>query len=234
MSSAGPRSSIAPRSSSRRRAPGGAPPGSSFQRHPVDYKIRRGDLPEFAPDSPRVLGWDTAGDAETVGDEVEGFEAGDEVFGMPGGVAGARGALADYQAAHADTLAPVPEALSLREAATLPIVGLMAWKLLIDSADVGEDDTVPVYGGTGGVGHPTAQVAPWAGAGEVVATGSTAGGANSRSNSAPTRRSTTNRGRSRSTSTDTPTARGSTSSPPPPATTTSRPRPRRPRRTEPP
>ncbi|MFC4357489.1 zinc-dependent alcohol dehydrogenase family protein [Halobium salinum] len=142
--------------------------------NPVDAKIRRGDLPAFAPDSPRILGCDVAGVVEAVGDDVTAFEAGDEVYGMPGGVTGSQGALADYQVAHADTLAPVPNGLSLREAATLPVVGLTAWELLVDSADVGEDDSVLVYGGTGGVGHAAVQVARWCGARKVVATGSSA------------------------------------------------------------
>ncbi len=141
--------------------------------NPVDVKIRRGDLPDFAPDFPAVLGCDVAGVVEEVGDDVDRFEPGDEVYGMPGGVVDAQGALAEYQAAHADTLAHIPEELSMAEAAALPVVGLTAWELLVDKADVGEGDDVLVYGGTGGVGHIAVQIARWQGA-TVYATGSTA------------------------------------------------------------
>ena len=53
---------------------------------------------------------------------------GDEVYGMPGGVAGHPGALAEYVVADADAVAPAPESLSLPEAAALPVVALTAWR----------------------------------------------------------------------------------------------------------
>lgn len=142
--------------------------------NPVDYKIRRGDLPPFAPEFPAVLGCDVAGTVDAVGDGVTEFEPGDEVYGMPGGVAGHPGALAEYMIADADAIAPAPESLSLTEAAGLPVVALTAWELLIDRASVDSEDDVNVlvYGGSGGVGHVGVQVASAAGA-RVIATGST-------------------------------------------------------------
>nr|WP_328765918.1 zinc-binding dehydrogenase [Halomicroarcula nitratireducens] len=140
--------------------------------NPVEYKIRRGDLPPFAPDFPAILGCDVAGVVETVGDDVSAFDAGDEVYGMIGGVTGAQGAYAEYVSAHADLLAPAPDSLSLAEAATLPVVALTAWEMLADKADTSADDSTLVYGGAGGVGHVGVQLADWLGA-EVYATGST-------------------------------------------------------------
>ncbi|WP_238398111.1 zinc-binding dehydrogenase [Halorussus salinus] len=140
--------------------------------NPVEYKIRRGDLPPFAPDFPAIVGCDAAGVVESVGDDVTAFEEGDEVYGMVGGVTGAQGAYAEYVPAHADLLAPVPESLSFAEAAALPVVALTAWEMLVDKADAGEDDSTLVYGGAGGVGHVGVQLADWLGA-DVSATGST-------------------------------------------------------------
>ncbi|NHN57895.1 zinc-binding dehydrogenase [Halorussus rarus] len=140
--------------------------------NPVEYKIRRGDLPPFAPDFPAVLGCDASGVVASVGGDVEDFEEGDEVYGMVGGVTGAQGAYAEYVSAHADLLAPVPAALSLEEAAALPVVGLTAWEMLVGEADAGEGDSALVYGGAGGVGHAGVQLADWLGA-DVYATGST-------------------------------------------------------------
>lgn len=140
--------------------------------NPVDYKIRRGDLPEFAPEFPAIIQCDVAGVVDAVGDEVEAFEPGDEVYGMAGGVAGHPGALAEYMIAETDVIAHAPETLSLTETATLPIVALTAWEMLVDKANVGSEDTVLVYGGSGGVGHMGVQIARSLGA-HVVATGAT-------------------------------------------------------------
>ncbi|WP_336364010.1 zinc-binding dehydrogenase [Halalkalicoccus salilacus] len=140
--------------------------------NPVDYKIRRGDLPDFAPAFPAILHCDVAGTIDAVGGGVDEFEPGDEVYGMPGGVAGHPGALAEYMVADADAVAPAPESLSLPDAAALPVVALTAWEMLIEKADVDSEDTVLVYGGSGGVGHVGVQIASAAGA-RVVATGST-------------------------------------------------------------
>ncbi|WP_336344101.1 zinc-binding dehydrogenase [Halalkalicoccus ordinarius] len=140
--------------------------------NPVDYKIRRGDLPDFAPAFPAILGCDVAGTVDAVGEGVSEFEPGDEVYGMPGGVAGSPGALAEYTIADADVIASAPESLSLPEAAALPVVALTAWEMLIDKADVGPEDVVLVYGGSGGVGHVGVQIANAVGA-RVIATGST-------------------------------------------------------------
>ncbi|WP_436910726.1 zinc-binding dehydrogenase [Halosimplex marinum] len=139
--------------------------------NPVDYKIRRGDIPDFTPEFPAVLHCDVSGVVDAVGEEVDRFDAGDEVYGMPGG-AGRDGALADYVVGHAGTFAPAPETLPLADAAALPVVALTAWEMLTDKATVDVGDDVLVYGASGGVGHIGVQLARWFGA-DVTATGST-------------------------------------------------------------
>lgn len=138
--------------------------------NPVDYKIRQGAIPDFAPELPATLHCDVSGVVDAVGERVDRFEAGDEVYGMPGG-AGRQGALADYVVGHAGTFAHAPAEISLEEAAALPVVALTAWELLTDKSSVEINDEVLVYGGSGGVGHIGVQVARWLGA-DVVATGS--------------------------------------------------------------
>ncbi|MBP2249962.1 NADPH2:quinone reductase [Halarchaeum solikamskense] len=140
--------------------------------NPVDYKIRRGDIPDFAPSLPATLGCDVSGVVDAVGEGVEAFDVGDEVYGMPGG-AGRQGALADYVVGHAGTFADAPSSIPLADAAALPVVALTAWEMLTDKADVGLGDEVLVYGASGGVGHIGVQLADWFGC-EVTATGSTA------------------------------------------------------------
>ncbi|WP_225335243.1 zinc-binding dehydrogenase [Halomicrobium urmianum] len=139
--------------------------------NPVDYKIRRGDIPDFAPEFPAVLHCDVSGVVDAVGEEVDRFDEGDEVYGMPGG-AGRQGALAEYVVGNAGTFAQAPESLSLEEAAALPVVALTAWEMLADKTTVDEGDDVIVYGAAGGVGHVGVQMADHFGA-DVTATGST-------------------------------------------------------------
>lgn len=138
--------------------------------NPVDYKIRRGDLADIGPEMPATLHCDVSGVVDAVGSEVERFEEGDEVYGMPGG-AGRQGSLADFVVGHAGTFAHAPETLPLEESAALPVVALTAWEMLAEKTTVEIGDEVLVYGASGGVGHVGVQLAKWFGA-DVTATAS--------------------------------------------------------------
>ena len=136
--------------------------------NPVDIKIRQGAVAEIAPDFPAILHGDVAGVIEAVGDNVNTFRVGDEVYGCAGGIK-ASGALAEYMLADVDLIAHKPKSLTMIEAAALPLVSITAWEGLIDRARVQPSQKVLVYGGTGGVGHMGVQLAKWAGA-KVYAT----------------------------------------------------------------
>lgn len=138
--------------------------------NPIDYKIRTGQAPYAMPALPAVLGTDMAGVVEAVGAGVTEFKAGDEVFGLTGGVRGLQGSLAEFAAVDAKLLAPKPQNLSMREAAALPLVALTAWEGLVDRAKVQAGQKVLVQGGAGGVGHLVVQLALLAHGAEVYAT----------------------------------------------------------------
>ncbi|MEF9948248.1 MAG: alcohol dehydrogenase catalytic domain-containing protein, partial [Comamonas sp.] len=127
--------------------------------NPIDYKIRTGQAPYAMPALPAVLGTDMAGVVEAVGEGVTEFKAGDEVFGLTGGVRGLQGSLAEFAVVDAKLLAPKPKNLSMREAAALPLVALTAWEGLVDRAKVQAGQKVLVQGGAGGVGHLVVQLA---------------------------------------------------------------------------
>ena len=137
--------------------------------NPIDYKIRTGQAPYAMPELPAVLGTDLAGVVEAVGEGVTAFKAGDEVYGLTGGVRGLQGSLAEFAAVDARLLAHKPKNLSMREAAALPLVALTAWEGLVDRAKVQAGQKVLVQGGAGGVGHLVVQLAVAHGA-EVFAT----------------------------------------------------------------
>lgn len=131
--------------------------------NPVDLKIRRGSVASIAPDFPAILHGDVAGVIAAVGEGVDQFQVGDEVYGCAGGVKGMGGALAEYLLADANLIAHKPRSLTMTEAAALPLVSITAWEGLIDRAKVQPGDRVLIYGSTGGVGHMGVQLAKWAG-----------------------------------------------------------------------
>jgi len=139
--------------------------------NPLDTKIRAGAAAHARHPLPAVLGIDLAGTVEAVGPDVTAFKAGDDVYGMTGGVGGVQGSLAQFAAVDAALLAPKPAKLSMREAAALPLIFITAWEGLVDRANVQAGQKVLVHGGAGGVGHIAVQLAGARGA-ELFATGS--------------------------------------------------------------
>jgi NADPH:quinone reductase-like Zn-dependent oxidoreductase len=139
--------------------------------NPLDTKIRAGAAAHARHPFPAILGIDLAGTVEAVGPDVTTFRAGDEVYGMTGGVGGVQGSLAEYAAVDATLLARKPNNFGMREAAALPLVFITAWEGLVDRANVRAGQTVLIHGGAGGVGHVAVQLARARGA-KVFATGS--------------------------------------------------------------
>ncbi|NDV90917.1 zinc-binding dehydrogenase [Alteromonas sp. 345S023] len=136
----------------------------------IDMMIRQSgaDLP-FAPQLPGVLGMDFAGTIEAVGEGVTNFNVGDEVYGCAGGLADLQGALAEKMLADVRLIAHKPKALTMKEAAAIPLVGITAYEGLT-RALTSEGQNVLVHGGAGGVGHIAVQLANYMKA-NVFATG---------------------------------------------------------------
>jgi NADPH:quinone reductase-like Zn-dependent oxidoreductase len=137
--------------------------------NPLDTKIRAGAAAHAKMGLNSILGIDMAGVVEAVGEGVDGFQPGDEVYGMTGGVGGVQGSLAQYAAVDAALLAHKPQSLGMREAAALPLVLITAWEGLVDRANVRAGQRVLIQGGAGGVGHVAVQLALARGA-QVFAT----------------------------------------------------------------
>ncbi|HEX4381670.1 MAG TPA: alcohol dehydrogenase catalytic domain-containing protein, partial [Myxococcales bacterium] len=125
---------------------------------PLDLKIGAGQAAHARHPFPAILGVDLAGVVEAAGTGVTAFRPGDEVYGLTGGVGGVPGSLAEYAAVDAELLAPKPANLSMREAASLPLVLITAWEGLVDRAGVHAGQNVLVQG-AGGVGQIAIQIA---------------------------------------------------------------------------
>ena len=84
--------------------------------NPFDWKVRSGMLADAMPlDLPHVPGLEAAGVVDEVGDGVVGVAVGDRVFG--------NGSATYAELAVLKAFAPIPGALTMAEAAALPVVG---------------------------------------------------------------------------------------------------------------
>jgi NADPH:quinone reductase-like Zn-dependent oxidoreductase len=100
-----------------------------------------------------VLGFDVAGKVEAVGNNVQQFQPGDEVFGE------CNGACAEYVCAKEDKLALKPANLTFEESAAVPTSALAALHALRDVGNVQPRQRVLINGASGGVGTFAVQIA---------------------------------------------------------------------------
>jgi NADPH:quinone reductase-like Zn-dependent oxidoreductase len=132
--------------------------------NPVDFKTRAGrGMAAILGEPPVVVGWDVSGVVSAVPPGVTRFKVGEEVFGMPWFPRQA-GAYAEYVAAPSRHFATKPHALSHEEAAALPLAGLTAWQIVVDTIQLEDGADVLVHGAAGGVGHLAVQIAKARGA----------------------------------------------------------------------
>ncbi|HEV7483871.1 MAG TPA: NADP-dependent oxidoreductase [Solirubrobacterales bacterium] len=137
--------------------------------NPVDFKTRSGKgMAGLLGEPPIRIGWDAAGVISEVPPGVTRFRVGDEVFGMPWFPREA-GAYAEYVTAPSRHFAHKPHTLSFEEAAALPLAGLTAWQIIVDTIALEDGADVLIHGAAGGVGHLAVQVAKARGA-SVIAT----------------------------------------------------------------
>ena len=116
----------------------------------IDSKIRNGEFKLILPYKlPFVLGADFAGVVAHVGANVTRFAIGDAVFGSPR--QGRIGTFAERIAVDQADLALKPVTLTMEEAASIPLVGLTAWQVLVERAKLKRGQRVLIHAGSGGV-----------------------------------------------------------------------------------
>ncbi|WP_277980190.1 NADP-dependent oxidoreductase [Sphingomonas phyllosphaerae] len=140
----------------------------------LDAKFRDGAFKPILPYKPPfVLGHDLAGRVVSVGQAVRTFKPGDEVYARPRD--GQIGTFAERIAVKQDDLALKPANLSMEEAASIPLVGLTVWQVLVERAKLKKGQKVLIHAGSGGVGTLAIQLARHLGA--TVATTASAANA---------------------------------------------------------
>ena len=129
----------------------------------LDSKIRDGEFKLFLPYKPPfILGHDLAGTVVSVGRNVRGFKAGDEVYARPRDHR--VGTFAESIAVDQADVAIKPASLSMEQAASIPLVGLTAWQALVEVGRVKPGQKVFIQAGSGGVGTFAIQLAKHLGA----------------------------------------------------------------------
>lgn len=138
----------------------------------LDSKIRSGEFKLILPYRlPFVLGHDVAGVVVKTGLRVRHFKAGDEIYAR---VDDFRiGTFAEFVPIKEASLARKPKNLTMEEAASIPLVGLTAWQVLVEKAQLRKGQQVFIQAGSGGVGTFAIQLAKYLGA-SVATTTSTA------------------------------------------------------------
>jgi NADPH:quinone reductase-like Zn-dependent oxidoreductase len=129
----------------------------------LDSKISSGEFKLILPYRfPLVLGHDLAGVVVRVGPRVRQFRVGDEVYARAPDFS--IGSFAESIAIKESALAHKPKNLSMEEAASIPLVGLTAWQVLVEKARLKPGQKVFIQAGSGGVGTFAIQLAKHLGA----------------------------------------------------------------------
>ncbi len=131
----------------------------------ADTMARVGLYPD-APKTPCVLGYEVAGEIESVGDGVDDHKVGDRVL------AGTQfGGQAELVTVPAEQALPLPEALSFEQGAAFPVNYGTAHAALIVMGSLRQGDRVLIHAAAGGVGISATQIARNVGA-EIFGTAS--------------------------------------------------------------
>ncbi len=128
--------------------------------NPIDWKIREGKAKERFPVTfPSTVGFEFSGTIEKLGNDVTGFEVGDEIYGIEH-----RGTCADYLVTKLGGFALKPVSMDLPDAGGIPLAAMTAWQALFDHGQLKSGQRVLIHAASGGVGSFAVQMAAWAGA----------------------------------------------------------------------
>jgi putative PIG3 family NAD(P)H quinone oxidoreductase len=134
----------------------------------ADIMQRMGHYPP-PPGAPEYPGLEASGTVVEVGEGVEGWAVGDEACALLAG-----GGYAEKVAVDAGQLLPVPDGVSLVDAAALPEVTCTVWSNVFMLAGLRPTETLLVHGGSSGIGTMAIQLARQVGATVAVTAGSAA------------------------------------------------------------
>ena len=131
-----------------------------------DLAQRKGRYPPPPGASP-LIGLEAAGTVDAVGSNVMRWKVGDEVCALTPG-----GAYAQYCVTNAAHCLPIPDGLTLEQAAGIPENFFTVWTNVIERGRLARGETILIHGGSGGIGYSAIQVAKAWGARVIATVGS--------------------------------------------------------------
>lgn len=137
--------------------------------------VNRADLLQAAgrypppPGASEIIGLEVSGVIVGVGDGVTDLAVGQQVCALLSG-----GGYAEYVAAPAAQVMPIPAGVTLEDAAGLPEVACTVWSNLVMTAGLSAGEFVLLHGGASGIGSHAIQIARVLGARIAVTAGSPA------------------------------------------------------------
>ena len=151
----------------------------------LDIWVRKG-LPNIKISLPLILGSDASGVIIKKKGDLGSFNIGDEIVVQPGtfnlncnnvlngnenfsstyGILGEtqNGVQSEFIALNVENMYPKPSHLSFSESASMQLVFMTAYQMLVKRAKIKEKDRVLIYGATSGVGSAAIQIAKYFGA----------------------------------------------------------------------
>ena len=131
----------------------------------ADLMARSGIYPD-APSPPCVVGYEVAGEVESVGEGVDSYSVGDRVL------AGTRfSGYSELVSVPADQVLPLPDALGFEQGAAFPVNYATAYAALVIMGGLKSGERLLIHAAAGGVGIAATQVAKGIGA-EIFGTAS--------------------------------------------------------------
>lgn len=137
--------------------------------------VNRADLLQAAglypppPGASELLGMEVSGVVAAVADDVGDWSPGQEVCALLAG-----GGYAEYVAAPAGQVLPIPDGIDLQDSAGIPEVACTVWSNVAMTAHLSKGQLILIQGGASGVGSHAIQVARALGARVAVTAGSPA------------------------------------------------------------
>ncbi|MCO4292174.1 NAD(P)H-quinone oxidoreductase [Solitalea sp. MAHUQ-68] len=119
-----------------------------------DVAQRSGRYPAPAGAPVDIPGLELAGTITQIGAHVKNLAIGDNICALVAG-----GAYAEYCAVPAELCLPLPEGLSMAEAASLPETFFTVWSNVFDRGNLKSVESLLVHGGSSGIGTAAIQMA---------------------------------------------------------------------------